>query len=133
MITYCYQSFVSGDGQVDFNEFMTILGPKLLSSETREGFLGSTIDTIFWQVKLNPLKNISTAILKDIQSMYLITNSGKDRTWVVTHVHKKGMRFSSSDLVTAKKEKREDCSRVPNLKCKSPSLICRQAGKTKLW
>lgn len=40
----------SGDGQVDFNEFMTILGPKLLSSETREGFLGNTIDTIFWQV-----------------------------------------------------------------------------------
>lgn len=37
---------------MDFNEFMTILGPKLLSSETREGFLGSTIDTIFWQVKL---------------------------------------------------------------------------------
>lgn len=42
---------VSGDGQVDFEEFMTILGPKLLSSETREGFLGSTIDTIFWQVR----------------------------------------------------------------------------------
>lgn len=41
---------VPGDGQVDFNEFMTILGPKLLSSETREGFLGNTIDTIFWQV-----------------------------------------------------------------------------------
>ena len=41
----------SGDGQVDFEEFMTILGPKLLSSETREGFLGSTIDTIFWQVE----------------------------------------------------------------------------------
>lgn len=49
---------VSGDGQVDFNEFMTILGPKLLSSETREGFLGSTIDTIFWQVKLNSLEDI---------------------------------------------------------------------------
>lgn len=29
---------------------MTILGPKLVSSETREGFLGSTIDSIFWQV-----------------------------------------------------------------------------------
>lgn len=42
--------FISGDGQVDFNEFMTILGPKLLSSETREDFLGNTIDTIFWQV-----------------------------------------------------------------------------------
>lgn len=45
----------SGDGQVDFEEFMTILGPKLLSSETREGFLGSTIDTIFWQVNLDSL------------------------------------------------------------------------------
>lgn len=39
-----------GDGQVDFDEFVTILGPKLLSSDTREGFLGSTIDSIFWQV-----------------------------------------------------------------------------------
>ncbi|XP_053729336.1 calcium-binding protein 8 isoform X2 [Synchiropus splendidus] len=43
---------MDGDGQVDFDEFMTILGPKLLSSETREGFLGSTIDTIFWQAEL---------------------------------------------------------------------------------
>uniref|UniRef100_A0AAZ3RAH0 EF-hand domain-containing protein n=1 Tax=Oncorhynchus tshawytscha TaxID=74940 RepID=A0AAZ3RAH0_ONCTS len=42
---------MDGDGQVDFDEFMTILGPKLLSSETREGFLGSTIDSIFWQDK----------------------------------------------------------------------------------
>lgn len=35
---------------MDFDEFMTILGPKLLSSETRDGFLGNTIDSIFWQV-----------------------------------------------------------------------------------
>ncbi|KAK3531584.1 hypothetical protein QTP70_024969, partial [Hemibagrus guttatus] len=40
---------MDGDGQVDFDEFMTILGPKLLSSETRDGFLGNTIDSIFWQ------------------------------------------------------------------------------------
>ncbi|KAK3524375.1 hypothetical protein QTP70_028018, partial [Hemibagrus guttatus] len=40
---------MDGDGQVDFDEFVTILGPKLLSSDTREGFLGSTIDSIFWQ------------------------------------------------------------------------------------
>ncbi|MEQ2166100.1 hypothetical protein GOODEAATRI_024217, partial [Goodea atripinnis] len=39
------------DGQVDFEEFMTILGPKLLSSDNREGFLGNTIDNIFWQVR----------------------------------------------------------------------------------
>lgn len=29
---------------------MTILGPKLVSSEGRDGFLGNTIDSIFWQV-----------------------------------------------------------------------------------
>lgn len=42
-----------GDGQVDFDEFMTILGPKLVSSEGRDGFLGNTIDSIFWQVSKN--------------------------------------------------------------------------------
>ncbi|KAF7669109.1 hypothetical protein LDENG_00252200 [Lucifuga dentata] len=42
---------MDGDGQVDFEEFMTILGPKLLSSDNREGFLGNTIDNIFWQVR----------------------------------------------------------------------------------
>lgn len=36
---------------MDFEEFMTILGPKLLSSDNREGFLGNTIDNIFWQVR----------------------------------------------------------------------------------
>ncbi|NXW47528.1 CABP8 protein, partial [Nyctiprogne leucopyga] len=40
---------LAGDGQVDFDEFMTILGPKLVSSEGRDGFLGNTIDSIFWQ------------------------------------------------------------------------------------
>lgn len=35
---------------MDFDEFMTILGPKLVSSEGRDGFLGNTIDSIFWQV-----------------------------------------------------------------------------------
>ncbi|XP_063258439.1 calcium-binding protein 8 isoform X3 [Prinia subflava] len=41
---------MDGDGQVDFDEFMTILGPKLVSSEGRDGFLGNTIDSIFWQI-----------------------------------------------------------------------------------
>jgi hypothetical protein len=39
---------------VDFDEFMTILGPKLVSSEGRDGFLGNAIDSIFWQVTLAP-------------------------------------------------------------------------------
>lgn len=54
---------ISGDGQVDFDEFMTILGPKLLSSETREGFLGNTIDSIFWQVRdISPAKLTLTLV-----------------------------------------------------------------------
>ncbi|EMP41074.1 Calcium-binding protein 8 [Chelonia mydas] len=45
---------MDGDGQVDFDEFMTILGPKLVSSEGRDGFLGNTIDSIFWQCSVLP-------------------------------------------------------------------------------
>lgn len=41
---------------MDFDEFMTILGPKLVSSEGRDGFLGNTIDSIFWQVSETFLK-----------------------------------------------------------------------------
>lgn len=43
-------AFCAGDGQVDFEEFMTILGPKVASSDNREAFLGNAIDNIFWQV-----------------------------------------------------------------------------------
>ncbi|KAM6988530.1 calcium-binding protein 8 isoform 1-T1 [Tautogolabrus adspersus] len=70
---------MDGDGQVDFNEFMTILGPKLLSSETREGFLGSTIDTIFWQfdlqrIELEELKHILFYAFRDHLTMKDIEN-----------------------------------------------------------
>uniref|UniRef100_A0A3Q3W494 EF-hand domain-containing protein n=1 Tax=Mola mola TaxID=94237 RepID=A0A3Q3W494_MOLML len=70
---------MDGDGQVDFNEFMTILGPKLLSSETREGFLGSTIDTIFWQfdmqrITLEELKHILFYAFRDHLTMKDIEN-----------------------------------------------------------
>ncbi|KAM4627381.1 calcium-binding protein 8-like [Polymixia lowei] len=70
---------MDGDGQVDFDEFMTILGPKLLSSETREGFLGSTIDTIFWQfdmqrITLEELKHILFHAFRDHLTMKDIEN-----------------------------------------------------------
>lgn len=52
IFSYLYL-LLPGDGQVDFDEFMTILGPKLVSSEGRDGFLGNTIDSIFWQVSKN--------------------------------------------------------------------------------
>ncbi|XP_057685049.1 calcium-binding protein 8-like isoform X1 [Corythoichthys intestinalis] len=70
---------MDGDGQVDFEEFMTILGPKLLSSETREGFLGSTIDTIFWQfdmqrITLEELKHVLFYAFRDHLTMKDIEN-----------------------------------------------------------
>ncbi|XP_054599318.1 calcium-binding protein 8 isoform X2 [Nothobranchius furzeri] len=70
---------LDGDGQVDFEEFMTILGPKLLSSETREGFLGNTIDTIFWQfdmqrISLEELKHILFYAFRDHLTMKDIEN-----------------------------------------------------------
>uniref|UniRef100_A0AAY4D941 EF-hand domain-containing protein n=1 Tax=Denticeps clupeoides TaxID=299321 RepID=A0AAY4D941_9TELE len=70
---------MDGDGQVDFDEFMTILGPKLLSSDSREGFLGSTIDSIFWQfdmqqMSLDELKHILYHAFRDQLTMKDIEN-----------------------------------------------------------
>ncbi|KAM6946258.1 calcium-binding protein 8 [Aplochiton taeniatus] len=70
---------MDGDGQVDFDEFMTILGPKLLSSETRDGFLGSTIDSIFWQfdmqrITLEELKHVLFHAFRDHLTMKDIEN-----------------------------------------------------------
>ncbi|KAG7321446.1 hypothetical protein KOW79_015861 [Hemibagrus wyckioides] len=70
---------MDGDGQVDFDEFVTILGPKLLSSDTREGFLGSTIDSIFWQfdmqqMSLEELKQVLFHAFRDHLTMKDIEN-----------------------------------------------------------
>ncbi|XP_054610455.1 calcium-binding protein 8 isoform X2 [Dunckerocampus dactyliophorus] len=69
----------SRDGQVDFEEFMTILGPKLLSSDNREGFLGNTIDNIFWQfdmqqLSLDELKQVLFHAFRDHLTMKDIEN-----------------------------------------------------------
>nr|XP_057942920.1 calcium-binding protein 8-like isoform X1 [Doryrhamphus excisus] len=70
---------MDGDGQVDFEEFMTILGPKLLSSDNREGFLGNTIDNIFWQfdmqqLSLDELKQVLFHAFRDHLTMKDIEN-----------------------------------------------------------
>uniref|UniRef100_A0A8C0H0L6 Calneuron 1 n=1 Tax=Chelonoidis abingdonii TaxID=106734 RepID=A0A8C0H0L6_CHEAB len=70
---------MDGDGQVDFDEFMTILGPKLVSSEGRDGFLGNTIDSIFWQfdmqrITLEELKHILYHAFQDHLTMKDIEN-----------------------------------------------------------
>lgn len=40
-----------GDGQVDFEEFVTLLGPKLSTSGIPEKFHGTDFDTVFWKVR----------------------------------------------------------------------------------
>ncbi|KAM8797330.1 calcium-binding protein 8 [Eudromia elegans] len=96
---------MDGDGQVDFDEFMTILGPKLVSSEGRDGFLGNTIDSIFWQfdmqrITLEELKHIlyhafrDHLTMKDIENIIineeesLNENSGNCQTEFEVHAQK---------------------------------------------
>nr|XP_020852217.1 calcium-binding protein 7 isoform X3 [Phascolarctos cinereus] len=40
---------LEGDGQVDFEEFVTLLGPKLSTSGIPEKFHGTDFDTVFWK------------------------------------------------------------------------------------
>ncbi|XP_025963900.1 calcium-binding protein 7 isoform X1 [Dromaius novaehollandiae] len=40
---------MDGDGQVDFEEFVTLLGPKLSTSGIPEKFHGTDFDTVFWK------------------------------------------------------------------------------------
>lgn len=43
-------SYFAGDGQVDFEEFVTLLGPKLASAGMPDRFHGAEFDSIFWKV-----------------------------------------------------------------------------------
>lgn len=42
--------FSSGDGQVGFEEFVTLLGPKLSSAGMPDKFHGADFDSVFWKV-----------------------------------------------------------------------------------
>ncbi|NXH55824.1 CABP7 protein, partial [Rhabdornis inornatus] len=43
------------DGQVDFEEFVTLLGPKLSTSGIPEKFHGTDFDTVFWKCDMQKL------------------------------------------------------------------------------
>lgn len=53
-----------GDGQVDFEEFVTLLGPKLSTSGIPEKFHGTDFDTVFWKVAGAPSMVLSTPCLR---------------------------------------------------------------------
>ncbi|NXQ68081.1 CABP7 protein, partial [Quiscalus mexicanus] len=48
-------SAAGGDGQVDFEEFVTLLGPKLSTSGIPEKFHGTDFDTVFWKCDMQKL------------------------------------------------------------------------------
>lgn len=50
IISVLYFNFFSGDGQVDFEEFVTLLGPKITTSGIPDKFRGADFDTVFWKV-----------------------------------------------------------------------------------
>lgn len=43
-------SACAGDGQVDFEEFVTLLGPKLTAAGLPDKFNGTDFDSVFWKV-----------------------------------------------------------------------------------
>lgn len=45
-----FLSISSGDGQVGFEEFVTLLGPKLSSAGMPDKFHGADFDSVFWKV-----------------------------------------------------------------------------------
>ncbi|NXV08100.1 CABP7 protein, partial [Cettia cetti] len=47
--------YPTGDGQVDFEEFVTLLGPKLSTSGIPEKFHGTDFDTVFWKCDMQKL------------------------------------------------------------------------------
>ncbi|CAH2294979.1 calcium-binding 7 [Pelobates cultripes] len=48
---------MDGDGQVDFEEFVTLLGPKITTSGIPDKLRGADFDTVFWKAPLMPNMN----------------------------------------------------------------------------
>uniref|UniRef100_A0A3B3QRD2 Calcium binding protein 7 n=1 Tax=Paramormyrops kingsleyae TaxID=1676925 RepID=A0A3B3QRD2_9TELE len=46
---------MDGDGQVDFDEFVTLLGPKLSSAGMPDKFNGTDFDSVFWKCDMQKL------------------------------------------------------------------------------
>ncbi|XP_063752662.1 calcium-binding protein 7 isoform X2 [Eleginops maclovinus] len=46
---------MDGDGQVDFEEFVTLLGPKLTAAGLPDKFHGTDFDSVFWKCDMQKL------------------------------------------------------------------------------
>lgn len=50
LCVHAYTLVFAGDGQVDFEEFVTLLGPKLSAAGMPDKFHGADFDSVFWKV-----------------------------------------------------------------------------------
>uniref|UniRef100_A0A8C4NH44 Calneuron 2 n=1 Tax=Eptatretus burgeri TaxID=7764 RepID=A0A8C4NH44_EPTBU len=109
---------MDGDGQVNFEEFMTLLGPKLSMTDTPDKSLGNEFDTIFWkfnvqQMSLDELKHVifgafqEQVTMKDIET--IIMNEEESNVGNLQD-------YSAQVDVYAGKQNRQTCVRK--------SLIC---------
>ncbi|XP_045075199.1 calcium-binding protein 7-like [Coregonus clupeaformis] len=46
---------MDGDGQVDFDEFVALLGPKLIAAGMPDKFHGANFDSVFWKCDMSKL------------------------------------------------------------------------------
>ncbi len=65
--------YFAGDGQVDFEEFVALLGPKLSSAGMPDRFHGAEFDSIFWKVWRFSLKlsQLFLPIVSMVSSVWL--------------------------------------------------------------
>ncbi|KAJ3603988.1 hypothetical protein NHX12_028729, partial [Muraenolepis orangiensis] len=66
-----------GDGHVDFEEFVTLLGPKLTASGLPDKFNGADFDSVFWKLTVEELKRLlydtfcDHLTMKDIENIIM--------------------------------------------------------------
>lgn len=67
-----------GDGQVDFEEFVTLLGPKLTAAGMPDKFNGTDFDSVFWKVIISHFCLISSDGRRRFRLSRTKTKSGLD-------------------------------------------------------
>lgn len=82
----------AGDGQVGFEEFVTLLGPKLSSAGMPDKFNGADFDSVFWKVartsrplSASPLR-ISHHTVVIFSVRHAETDSGRAEEVAVRHL-----------------------------------------------
>ncbi|CAB1352878.1 unnamed protein product [Coregonus sp. 'balchen'] len=70
---------MDGDGQVDFDEFVALLGPKLIAAGMPDKFHGANFDSVFWKLKRLLYDTFCDHLtMKDIENIIMTEESHLD-------------------------------------------------------